>query len=86
MVLDAAHRDEESGSGDDGASSGGGSRRKPKKEVSLTDPQAAWVARKGIDPFCGPCLLLVTLHREGADSNDRRCFSPSFPASSPAMT
>jgi transposase len=51
MALDAAHRDEESGSGDDGASSGGGSRRKPPKEVSLTDPQAAWVAKKGIDPF-----------------------------------
>ncbi len=51
MALDAARSDEESGSGDDGASSGGGSRRKPPKEVSLTDPQAAWVARKGIDPF-----------------------------------
>ena len=24
---------------------------KPPKEVSLTDPQAAWVARKGTDPF-----------------------------------
>ena len=30
------------------SSSGGG---KPPKEVSLTDPQAAWVARKGVDPF-----------------------------------
>jgi hypothetical protein len=26
-------------------------RRKPPKEVSLTDPQAAWVARKNTDPF-----------------------------------
>jgi hypothetical protein len=43
--------DEESGGGDDSGSSGGGSRRKPPKEVSLTDPQAAWVTRKGIDPF-----------------------------------
>src|SRR6266516_7096270 len=51
MALDAARSDEESGSGDDGASSGGGSRSKPPKEVSLTDPQAAWVTRKGIDPF-----------------------------------
>jgi IS5 family transposase len=49
-VLDAARSDEESGSGDDGAS-GGGSRRSAPKEVSLTDPQAAWVARKGTDPF-----------------------------------
>src|SRR4029077_18381419 len=29
----------------------GGRRRKPPKEVSLTDPQAAWVARKNTDPF-----------------------------------
>ena len=50
-VLDAARSDEESGGGDDSGSSGGGSRRKPPKEVSLIDPQAAWVARKGIDPF-----------------------------------
>ena len=42
--------DEENGS-DDGGSSGGGNRRKPPKEVSLTDPQAAWVARKNTDPF-----------------------------------
>jgi transposase len=49
-VLDAAHNDEEN-SGEDGSSSGGGNRRKPPKEVSLTDPQAAWVARKNTDPF-----------------------------------
>jgi len=29
----------------------GGRGGKPPKEVSLTDPQAAWVARKGVDPF-----------------------------------
>ena len=51
MVLDAARSDEESGGGDDSGSSGGGSRRKPPKEVSLTDPQAAWVAKTGINPF-----------------------------------
>jgi transposase len=50
-VLDAARSDEESGGRDDSGSSGGGSGRKPAKEVSLTDPQAAWVARKGVDPF-----------------------------------
>jgi transposase len=50
MALDTARSDEESDA-DDSGSSGGGSRRKPPKEVSLTDPQAAWVARKGIDPF-----------------------------------
>ena len=48
-VLDAARRDEES-DGDSGAS-GGGSRGSSPKEVSLTDPQAAWVARRGTDPF-----------------------------------
>jgi len=50
-ILDAA-RNEESGDGDGGGSSGdGGSRRKPPKQVSLTDPQATWVARPGVDPF-----------------------------------
>ena len=48
-ALDAARSDEESG--DDSGLSGGDSRGKPPKEVSLTDPQAAWVARKGTDPF-----------------------------------
>lgn len=51
-ALDAARNDEEGGGGgDDGGSSSGGSRRKAPKEVSLTDPQAAWVARPGMDPF-----------------------------------
>ena len=50
-ALDAARGDEGSGDGDGGASSGSGSRSKPAKEVSLTDPQAAWVARPGVDPF-----------------------------------
>jgi hypothetical protein len=49
-ALDAARNDEETG-GDDGSSSGGGNRRKPPREVSLTVPQAAWVARKNTDPF-----------------------------------
>jgi len=29
----------------------GGSRGKPPKEVSLTDPQASWVTRPGMNPF-----------------------------------
>jgi transposase len=49
-ALDTAHSKEETGEGDDGGSSGG-RRRKPPKEVSLTDPQATWVARPGMDPF-----------------------------------
>ena len=51
IALDAARNDGQGGSGDDGGSAGGGSRRKAPKEVSLTDPQAAWVARPGVDPF-----------------------------------
>src|SRR5580704_12147251 len=47
-ALDAARSSEENDDGDSGGSSGG--RSKPAKEVSLTDPQAAWVARPGIDP------------------------------------
>ena len=50
-ALDAARGDEASGDRDGGASSGSSSRSKPAKEVSLTDPQAAWVARPGVDPF-----------------------------------
>jgi transposase len=50
-ALEAANRDEESSGGDNGATSGGDSRRNPPKEVSLTDPQAAWVTRPGINPF-----------------------------------
>jgi transposase len=50
-ALDAARRDEESGrGGDDDNRSAGDGRRKPPKEVSLTDPQAAWVTRPGVDP------------------------------------
>jgi transposase len=49
-ILDAARVEEENDCGDDGGSSGG-SRHKPPKEVSLTDPQAAWVAKKGMNPF-----------------------------------
>jgi transposase len=49
VALDAARGDEDRG-GDDGSGEGG-QRRKPPKEVSLTDPQATWVARPGMDPF-----------------------------------
>src|SRR6202051_4303761 len=48
-ALDTACGDEDR-SGDDGSGEGG-QRRKPPKEVSLTDPQATWVARPGMDPF-----------------------------------
>jgi hypothetical protein len=51
-ALDNARTDEENDGRDgDDSGSGGGRRRKPPKEVSLTDPQAAWVARKGTDPL-----------------------------------
>ncbi len=48
-ALDAAHSDEGSSGGCSGGSSHGGG--KPAGQVSLTDPQAAWVGRKGMDPF-----------------------------------
>jgi transposase len=52
-ALDAAAQGDKDGRGDSDSSSGNGgsSRRRPPKEVSLTDPQAAWVARKNSDPF-----------------------------------
>src|ERR1700739_962933 len=48
-ALDAAQNRAENSEDDDKFD--GGSRRKPPKEVSLTDPQAAWVARKNTDPL-----------------------------------
>jgi transposase len=50
-ALDTARDNEKGGGGDGGDSSSGSSRRKPPKEISLTDPQATWVARPGVDPF-----------------------------------
>jgi transposase len=50
-ALDAARRNEEDDDGHGGGSSGSDGRSKPPKEVSLTDPQAAWVTRPGVDPF-----------------------------------
>jgi transposase len=51
-ALDAARSEEESdGDGDGDGSNGGDRGGKPPKQVSLTDPQAAWVTRKGVDPF-----------------------------------
>jgi len=47
-ALDNARTEEES-AGIGGDDDGSGGRRKPPKEISLTDPQAAWVARKGTD-------------------------------------
>lgn len=42
---------EEESDGSGGDDGGSGDRRKPPKAISLTDPQAAWVARKGTDPL-----------------------------------
>ena len=50
-ALDAARSDEERRDADPGGPSSGSGRGKPRKEVSLTDPQATWVVRPGVDPF-----------------------------------
>src|SRR6476646_7868220 len=50
-ALDAAHDDDKDSGGDTGGSGRAGSRAKPAKEVSLTDPQARWITRPGVDPF-----------------------------------
>jgi hypothetical protein len=50
-ALDAASGDQMGDGGDGDGSSQSGRRRKPPKEVSLTDPQATWVTRPGVDPF-----------------------------------
>jgi hypothetical protein len=46
-ALDAARYPEGCG----GSGSSEGSSGEPPKEISLTDPQAAWIGRKGMDPF-----------------------------------
>ena len=50
-ALDAARDDEKDDGDDAGGSGGAGSLAKPPKEVSLTDPQATWVTRPGVNPF-----------------------------------
>jgi IS5 family transposase len=50
-ALDVASEDQVGDGGDGDGSSQSGHRRKPPKEVSLTDPQATWVTRPGVDPF-----------------------------------
>jgi transposase len=50
-ALDSGHSDGESDGGHGSGSSGSGRAGKPPKQVSLTDPQAAWVAKKGMNPF-----------------------------------
>lgn len=50
-ALDAARDDREKEGGEGGGGGLSHRRAKPAKQVSLTDPQAAWVARKGVDPF-----------------------------------
>ena len=50
-TLDAASDDQIDDGGDDDGSSQSSRRPKPPKEVSLTDPQATWVTRPGVDPF-----------------------------------
>jgi len=49
--LDAASDDQVGDGGGGDGSSQSSHRRKPPKEVSLTDPQATWVTRPGVDPF-----------------------------------
>ena len=75
--LDAARNDEKGDGGDGGGSSGGsGSRSKPPKEVSLTDPQASWVTRPGVNPFfaCDANYLIdnkagIIIDAEGTRAN-----------------
>jgi transposase len=50
-LMALARNNEEDKGADESGPSGDGSRRKPPKEVSVTDPHAAWVARAGVDPF-----------------------------------
>ncbi|MGO9401364.1 MAG: hypothetical protein ACLP19_26510 [Xanthobacteraceae bacterium] len=72
-ALDAAHHDEETGADDGG--SGSGNRGKPPKQVSLTDPQAAWVARKNTDPFFAYDAARSAVYGRRARCPSKRCWS-----------
>jgi transposase len=50
-ALDAARSNEKNEDGDGEGTSGSDRRSKLPKEVSMTDPQAAWVTRPGVNPF-----------------------------------
>jgi transposase len=50
-ALDSAQKRKDSEGGGDGTSHADGKAGKPPKQVSLTDPQAAWVAKEGINAF-----------------------------------
>ena len=79
-ALDAAQNRAENSEDDDKFD--GGSRRKPPKEVSLTDPQAAWVARKNTDPF----LLttpIISSTTKSASSSMPRAHAPTGSRRSP---
>jgi hypothetical protein len=47
-AFDATHVEEDGGGGAGGLGKGGGQHKRPK-EISLTDPQATWVARPSLD-------------------------------------
>src|SRR5215472_7954670 len=69
MALDAAQNREENSEDDD--KSAGGSRGKPPKEVSLTDPQAAWVARKNTDFFSLTTPIISSTTKQASSSTPR---------------
>jgi transposase len=69
-ALDGADNDEGRG-GDDDGSSGGTTTGKPPKAVSLTDPQAAWVARKNTDPFSLTTPIISSTTKPGSSSTPR---------------
>jgi len=50
-ALDATQNQEDREGGDDGAATGDSKQGKPPKQVSLTDPQASWVARPKTNAF-----------------------------------
>jgi hypothetical protein len=80
-ALDAARHDEETGA-EDGGSNGRGNRGKPPKQVSLTDPQAIWVARKNTDPFFANDADYLIDNKPGSSSrrgHTRQSYGPLGP-------
>jgi transposase len=67
-TLDAARNNEENDDKGGGGSSGSAGRSKPPKEVSLTDPQVAWVVRPGVDPFFAYDVNYLIDNKAGSSS------------------
>jgi len=82
-VLNAARCDEDGGGGEDSGSNKSGSGGKPPKQISLTDPQASWVARKGVEAFFAYDADYLIDNKAGIILDAETAHAPTEPRRSP---